>query len=172
MTVLTAYYSRRGQNYWAGEIRDLPRGNTETAAEYIREAVGGDVFRIETARPYDTDYKRCCAEAAAELKGGVRPELGPCPESLDGYDTVFLGFPNWCGTMPMAVFAFLERYDLSGKRVFPFCTNEGSGFGKSLGDLEEECPGARIGEGLSVIGHEVQDSRERIQEWARKSLGE
>ena len=89
-------------------------------------------------------------------------------DSLDGYDTVFVGFPNWWGTMPMAMFAFLERYDLKGKRIIPFCTNEGSGMGNSVEDLKKLCAGAVVEEGLSVRGSESEKSGSKVSAWARK----
>lgn len=166
--ILTVYFSRRGQNYWKGGIRDLPRGNTEIVAEMIREAVGGDLFRVETVRPYAADYYRCTEEARQELRANARPALKACPETLDAYDTVFVGYPNWWGTMPMAMAAFLERYDLSGKRLIPFCTNEGSGLGRSVEDLRSLCPAGRVERGLSIPGHLAAESGPQVMAWARQ----
>lgn len=168
--ILTAYYSRKGENYFSGSIRSISKGNTEILAEAIHDAVGGDLFEIDTVKPYAADYTTCTKEAQEELRANARPELKPCPDSLDGYDTLFLGYPNWWGTCPMAVFSFLERYDLTGKKIIPFCTNEGSGMGHSESDLAKACKGATIAKGLAVQGGKAAGSVKLAADWARKSL--
>ena len=166
--ILIVYYSRKGQNYWAGSIRDLPKGNTEIVAEMIQQAVGGDLFEVNTVKPYSADYTTCTQEAQAELRANARPELKEYPDSLDGYDTIFVGYPNWWGTMPMAMFTFLEHYDLSGKRIIPFCTNEGSGMGSSERDLKKICTGAAVERGLSIRGCEAAKSENKVSAWAKE----
>ena len=170
MATLIAYYFRKGQNYWNGNIVDQAKGNTERAAEFVQKAVGGNLFEIETVRTYSKDYHACTVEAKAELQEGARPELKAYPDSLDAYDTIFVGYPNWWGTMPMAVWTFLERFDMTGKKIVPFCTNEGSGMGSSERDLKKICKGAEIVPGLSVHGSEVTRSEERIAAWAKKNV--
>ena len=87
------------------------------------------------------------------------------------YDTVFVCFPNWCGTAPMCVFTFLEQYDLTGKKIAPLCTNEGSGLANSEEDLRQCCKGAEVLPGLSVRGHQAKDSAEVIANWAKGIMG-
>lgn len=165
--ILIAYFSRKGQNYWNGGIRDLEKGNTEVVAEMIQKAVGGDLFEVATVKPYAAGYTECTEEARRELRQNARPELREYPDSLDGYDTIFVGYPNWWGTMPMAMFTFLERYDLTGKRILPFCTNEGSGMGGSEGDLKKICAGAAVEKGLAVRGSEAANSGKKVSTWAK-----
>ncbi|MBD5148742.1 MAG: flavodoxin [Oscillibacter sp.] len=165
--ILIVYYSRKGQNYWNGSIRDLPKGNTEIVAEMIQEAVGGDLFKVDTVKPYSADYTTCTQEAQEELRANARPELKEYLDSLDGYDTIFVGYPNWWGTMPMAMFTFLEHYDFSGKRILPFCTNEGSGMGSSECDLQRVCAGAAVERGLAVRGCETAKSKKKVADWAK-----
>lgn len=167
MATLIAYYSRKGENYWAGNIKVLAKGNTERVAEFVAEATGGDLFEIRTAGDYSESYMECIEEAKAELQADVRPELMEYPESLDAYDTIFVGYPNWWGTCPMCVFTFLEHFDLTGKRVIPFCTNEGSGMGESERDLKRACKGATVEKGLSVTGNRAADSRDKVVAWAK-----
>ena len=123
-------------------------------------------------KTYDASYMNCIDDAKAELQAGARPELKRYLEdaglSIDDYDTIFLGYPNWWGTCPMCVFTFLEHYDLAGKRIVPFCTNEGSGMGSSEKDLKKACPGAAIERGLSVTGNQAANSREKAASWAKK----
>ena len=87
------------------------------------------------------------------------------PDSIDGYDTIVLAYPNYWGTMPMAVFTFLEHYDFSGKTILPLCTNEGSGMGGSERDIKRTCPGAVVKSGLAITGSTAANSREAIKRW-------
>ena len=170
MKNLIVYYSRKGQNYYNGAIKNLTKGNTEIAAEFIKEEVGGDLFEIKTVKDYPEDYYACIDVARSKLRENARPELQSYPKNFSDYDNVFVGFPNWWGTMPMAVFAFLEKYDWSRKKIFPFCTNEGSGLGSSVRDIKSICKGADVSDGLSVIGHKTQDSAEQIKIWAKNEI--
>lgn len=168
--ILIVYYSRKGENYWNGRVKNLQKGNTEIVAEMIAKITGGDLFKVETLKTYPADYYACIEEAKDELRQGARPELKAYPDHLDEYDTIFVGYPNWWGTMPMAMFSFLEHYDLSGKRILPFCTNEGSGLGSSVRDLQKVCPGAKVESGLSVHGAEAASSGKKAEAWVKASL--
>jgi len=151
-------YSRRGENYVNGRIENLGLGNTEIVAGYLCADFGCDHFEIQTLEPYPEGYQQTTEQAQAELRRNARPDLlGPLPD-LSGCDTVFLGYPNWWGTMPMAVFSFLEQVDLTGKTLAPFCTHEGSGLGRSEKDLHSLCPGARIVPGLALKGSRVHQA--------------
>ena len=168
--ILIAYYSRKGQNYVNGSIKNLTKGNTERVAEFIQQAVGGDLFEIQTVKEYAVDYTRCTEEAKEELRAKARPELKEYPDSLDSYDTIFLGYPNWWGTMPMACYTFLEKYDLSGKTIIPFCTHEGSGMGGSEREIKKTCPEAVLKKGLPIHGAEAAESAAEVSAWAKGSI--
>ena len=151
---LIAYFSRKGNNYLDGSIVDLPVGNTEVAAKMIQALAGGDLFHIDTVKPYPSDYTKATEVAQWELSQNARPALAGHVDSLEGYDVVILGYPNWWGTMPMAVFTFLEAHDFAGKTILPFCTHEGSGLGQSERDIgvalpraPASCGGLRSGAG-------------------------
>jgi len=167
---LVVFYSRKGENHMPGGIQILEKGNTAYAAEYIRDALDADLFEIDTVKPYAENYRECCMEAVQEAKANARPAIKVYVEDISGYDTIFVCFPNWCGTAPMCVFTFLEHYDLTGKKIVPLCTNEGSGLANSEKDLARSCPGAVIAEGLSVRGHQAKDSRDEIAEWAKNVI--
>ena len=170
MANLIVYYSRKGENYWNGTIKDLQKGNTERVAEFIQKAVGGDLFEVDTVKPYSSDYYKCTEEAKAELHGGARPEIKGYVEDISKYDTIFVGYPNWWGQMPMCMCTFLEHYDLAGKKIAPFCTNEGSGMGSSERQLKEICKGATVLAGLSVHGAEAAQSEAKVSAWAKKNI--
>ena len=169
MKILIAYYSRRGNNYTSGGVVNLARGNTEIAAVAIQKLVGGEIFRIDTVKEYPADYEKTTQVAQAELRAGARPEIVGGVEDMSAYDLVFLGYPNWWGTMPMAVFTFLEAYDFSGKTILPFCTNEGSGLGHSESDIKKLCPKAKVQKGLAIRGSAVKGAEGDIADWIAAS---
>ena len=167
---LVVFYSRKGENHMPGGIQVLPKGHTAYAAEFIRDAVDADLFEIDTVAPYAENYRACCMQAVEEFKSNARPEIKGYVDDISGYDTIFVCFPCWCGTAPMCVFTFLEHYDLTGKKIIPLCTNEASGLAKAPADLERICTGATVLPGLAVFGHQVQDSRQQIADWAKAQI--
>lgn len=168
MAAIIAYFSRRGENYVSGALKELNVGNTEAAAELLQELTGAELFRIEPVQPYSKGYNDCIAEAQADQRRDARPELKRYPENLDGYDTVYLGYPNYWGTMPMCVFTFLEHFDFTGKTICPFCTHEGSGMGRSEGDIRRLCPGATVKSGLPLHGGSVRNAKPALEKWLKE----
>lgn len=165
---LIAYYSRKGQNYLDGRIVNLPVGNTEVAAQKIQALTGGDLFHIETVAPYPKDYTETTEVAMAEKKANARPKLTNVADNMDAYSVVYLGYPNWWGTFPMAVFTFLESTDFAGKTIIPFCTHEGSGLGNSERDIKKLCPAATVLPGLAIRGGSVNNADSIIRAWIQK----
>jgi flavodoxin len=164
--ILVAYFSRAQENWAQGGLRSLRVGNTEVLAEEIAKQTGGSLFRIEAEEEYPSGYYACTEKAKAEKESGLRPKL---KKSIDvsNYDTVFLGCPNWWGTCPMPVFAFIEEnHCLAGKKVIPFVTHEGSAFGQIVRDLKKECPQAQISDnGLALQGSYVMNAPEVVRKW-------
>ena len=166
---LIAYFSRKGNNYVSGSIVDLPIGNTQILAEKIADQTGGTLFPIETVQPYPSDYTKTTEVASAELRQNARPELTKTVEQMASYEVIYLGYPNWWGTMPMAVFTFLEAYDFSGKIIRPFCTHEGSGLGHSESDIRKLCPQAEVRPGLAIRGGSVAGAGTVLDAWLKKN---
>jgi len=166
---LIAYFSRPGNNYVGGTIVNLPVGNTEVIPTMIREMTETDLFRIEAANPYPVDYTETTQVAREELRSKARPTLAGQLEGMESYTAIFLGYPNWWGTMPMPVFTFLEEHDLSGKTIVPFCTHEGSGLGRSVTDIRQVCLRSMVLEGLAVRGGDVENARDEVAGWLRKT---
>ena len=161
---LVAYFPHTGQNYVGGAILDLPIGNTARIAKQIADETGADLLELKAVREYPFAYEECTATAKAELRANSRPELVEIPD-IGGYEAIFLGYPNWWGTMPMPVWTFLEAHDFTGKTIYPFCTHEGSGMGNSERDLKRLCPTARIEKGLAVRGSEAKDAEKAVRAW-------
>lgn len=168
MSVLIAFYSRAGENYFGGAYRYIPTGNTEKAAEMLADLTGGELFKIEQAKPYSDNYQQCIAEAKADLQNGVRPAVLDLPADLDAYDEIYLGYPNYWGTMPMAVYTFLESYDFTGKTIHPFCTHEGSGLSDTIHDIEKAAPGAAVTKGLAIHGSGVDSANPLLAKWVQE----
>jgi flavodoxin len=164
---LIIYYSRKGENYMNGSIKNLSKGNTEIVAEFIQDAVGGDLFEVDTVERYADDYYACTDEAKKELNDNARPELREYLGSIDGYDNIFVCGPCWWGTFPMAIFSQLERLDFTGKKVMAVMTHEGSGLGSCERDLKKICTGATFGKGLAVHGAKAVQSESTVIAWAK-----
>ena len=167
---LVIYYSRAGQNYVNGGVRNLEKGNTEIVAEFIRDAVGADLFKVETVKTYSDDYYACIEEVQQELRQKACPELKAMLDTVAGYDNIVIAGPCWWGTYPMAVFTQLEALDLAGKKVFPVMTHEGSGLGSSARDLKKQCKGANIDKGLAIHGADAAASEKTVVNWAKDNL--
>ena len=168
--ILVAYFSHTGKNYGVGYI---DKGNTNIIAAMIAEQTGSNSFEIRTVTPYPVEYGECIEVAKQEQDKNVHPELAECVQDMEKYDVVFLGFPNWWGDMPMAVYTFLESYDFSGKKIIPFCTHEGSGLSSTERKIAEMCPDADVLNGLTVRGSVAQSNRNKANDavvsWLRKA---
>ncbi len=150
---LIAYYSRRGQNYVNGSIRNLAKGNTEVVAEKIKALIPeADLFYIDTVRKYAEDYMTSTEQAKEDIRNHARPQLTESVENMGQYDTIILGYPIWWGLPPMAVYTFLESYDFSGKTIVPFSTHEGSGLGGSVRSIASTVPSAVVLAGTAIHG--------------------
>ena len=140
-------------------------GNTGLVADMIAEATGGDLFSILTAEQYPDNYNDTIDVGQTEKGANARPELSTQLDHLDSYDTVFLGFPNWWGDMPMAVYSFLDEYDLSGKTIVPFVTSGGSGFSGTIQAIENAEPDATVLEGLSLRDSCSPQAEDDVADW-------
>lgn len=145
-------------------------GNTETVANIIHDNVGGDIVKLETTNAYPSNYDELVDYAQQEQQDDARPELSTAIENIEQYDTIFLGYPNWWGDMPMALYTFLDTYDLSGKTIAPFITHGGSGLSGTPENIQEEELNATVTEGLAIDGDEASDSSKDVVEWLN-SLG-
>ena len=140
-------------------------GNTETVANFIHDAVGGDIVKLETEEPYTDNYNDLLDIAQEEQRENARPILSTQIDNIEDYDTIFLGYPIWWGDMPMALYTFLDEYDLSGKTIAPFVTSGGSGLSGTPSDIEDEEPNATVTEGLSIRDDNVESSQSEVNEW-------
>ncbi len=162
MKSLVVFFSRRGENYAVGNVKE---GNAEHIAKIIEKLTDADIYEIIPIKEYARDYVACTQEAMDELKNQKRPEFKNPIASIDGYDTIYLCYPNWWGTYPRVVASFLEKYDFNGKIVKPMCTHEGSGMGSSERELKQTLPNSFIKRGLAIKGTNAHMSDKEIERW-------
>ena len=141
-------------------------GNTAKMAGWIQQKVGGDLFSIIVSEPYSSDYDECLDRAADEKAENARPELVNHVDNMEDYDVVFLGFPNWWYTAPMAIFSFIEEYDFSGKTVVPFCAHGTGGLAGSVADITAALPDStEVLEPIGVYRPDIDSAQPVINEW-------
>lgn len=128
--ILVAYYSYSG--------------NTKTVAEAIHQKVGGDIFEIKTEGTYPDEYRPMTEQAKKEIQSGFRPKLTTAVADMAQYDVVFLGSPNWWGTITPQVSSFIETYNMSGKTVVPFITHGGGGVQRTISDMTKQCQDCHV----------------------------
>ena len=170
--VLVAYFSRTGEQYSVGNITE---GNTAIIAKMIANKTGGDLFEIKVVNDnYPKGYTELTEYAQKEKRNNARPEIVGKVDNFNDYDTIFIGYPNWWGDMPMPVYTFLESYDFNGKTIIPFCTHEGSGLGGTQNKVQTAAKGAKLLTGFAIYGHTAQNDRieadKKVSEWL-KGLG-
>ena len=165
--ILIVYYSRKGENWWDGTTRVLQTGNTARMARVIQRTIGGDLYEIETVKPYPADYRETTKVARDELAKEARPAIKKPLPDFSAYRAVLIGHPIWWGNMPRAVMNFIEQADLAGKKVVMFATHGGSGLGTSAEDCARAQPRASVTAGLAVRGTAVDRSTDEIVRWAR-----
>lgn len=177
--ILIAYFSRAGNidltnnsnvdavtNASINVVNKKYMGNTELLAHWIQEFVGGDLFFIKTEAFYPSNYNETLNQGQQENTENIRPALTNYIENIADYDIVFLGFPIWWSDMPMAVYSFLEEYDLSGKTIIPFCTSGGSDFSDTIHTIASLQPNAVIVEnGLALRKDNILHAQTSVNNW-------
>jgi flavodoxin len=166
-TLLLAYFSRAGENYYYGGRRTLEVGNTEAMASMISRLIPCDVYRIEAADHYSDDYDDTVARNVREQDADARPAIAQPLPALGQYEAVLLGSPIWNVRAPMIMSTFVEGVDLGGKTIWPFTTHAMSGLGTVVRDYGRSAPDATIGAGLAVQGEEVDGAAGAIEQWLR-----
>ncbi|MBR6209401.1 MAG: flavodoxin [Oscillospiraceae bacterium] len=166
--VLVVYFSRAGEQ---PEVGAIEKGNTAIVAECISRRLRAELYEIQTTENYYPEsLEELYAAALAEQENKTRPPIVGVLPDLDEYDTVFIGGPVWHGDWPMIVYTYIEGADLSGKRVVPFCTSEGSGITALRKNLALALPLSRVEPGLAIRGHNAQERPEEVQETVDRFL--
>ena len=143
----------------------LAPGNTEKVVHFIQEQVGGDMFSIIVDEPYSSDYDECLDRASDELAQQTRPTIVDTVKNMDEYDVIFLGYPNWWSSCPMAIFSFIESYDLSNKTIIPFCAHGTGGLGRSIEDLQDALPHSTLLDAFGVYRPDTDSCQDDVNQW-------
>ena len=162
---LVVYYSRTGQNYGVGDIKE---GNTAVVARMIADATGADLFEVRPRKEYPADYTQCTKVARAEKDSNARPDI-LADHATEAYDTIYIGYPVWWGDAPMPLYTFIGKHDWKGKTIVPFCTHEGSGLSGTR-EIAAACKGANMLPGLAVKGTVAQNERDKARELVKAWL--
>ena len=169
MNRIVVFYSRADENYYNGQYRKIEIGNTEKAAMMIAEITGASLFKIDQKEAYAKDYNTCIKQAKHDLQVNARPELKELIDISD-FDEIYLGYPNYWGTMPMAVYTFLEAFDFNGKIIYPFCTHEGSGLSDTEADIRKAAKNACVKKGIAIQGSLIEQAKKQIERWVQNEL--
>ena len=165
---LVVYFSRADENYGVGTITE---GNTAILAKMIASKTGANIFEIVSEKAYPKNYRECTNVAKDEQRKNARPAYkGDIDTS--GYDTIYIGYPIWWGDLPMVCYTFLEKHDLSGETLVPFCTHEGSGLSGTDGNIKRLYKNITMKTALVMRGATAQnqrkDAEKQIDDWLRK----
>jgi flavodoxin len=151
---IVVYFSHAGENYGVGNVAE---GNTAKVAKEIARRLNADIYEIKEVKPYPTKYDACVGQAKEEQRRNARPAIAGQLPNLSSYKVVFIGYPIWFGDCPMIIYSFLEKENLNGKIIIPFCTHEGSGLGKTAQNLQRRFPRAKVVQkGLAIKGSIAQ----------------
>ena len=178
--ILVAYFSRVGNTVWEdgvdavtsaslNVVNDEFAGNAQLLAQMAQAATGGDLFLIQTVDTYPSDYRETTNLASVEQSENARPALASHVNNMEQYDTIVLIYPNWWGTLPQALYTFLEEYDFSGKTILPLCTHGGSRMGSSEQAIAGLCPDAILLDGLAVRGGSAASAQSDVEAWINSS---
>ena len=176
--ILIAYFSHGGENLVDDQIVDLgERGNTKIAAELLAEllfkqGLKSNLFEIEPLIPYDRSYEGTLARSRQEYEDGAAPLIKSGPNGYEAYDVIFLGYPNWWGTLPGPIVSFLRDHNLQGKTVIPFVTHGGQRFLYSLESIQREAPTASMSEGFAIAAPYMSAAKAVIEGWLAEHLDE
>ncbi len=175
------YFSRVGNTEFADDIDAITsaslnradgelKGNAQMIAQWAAEEADCKSFEIVTEKSYPADYDETVDLAKDEKSSKERPSLKGSFDDLSDCDTIWLVFPNWWTDLPMPVYSFFDKYDLSGKNIYVFVTHEGSGFSSTIKTIKELEPKANVVQALSIRGGSVKDSEKNVKDYVKKQL--
>jgi|SRR6185436_12399109 len=155
--------------------------NTKAIAQLIHKKVGGDLVVLELETPYPANYGATVQQVVRENESGYLPPLKTKIDSIQSYGIVFVGFPTWGMKLPPPMKSFLKQYDLRGKTVVPFNTNDGYGIGSSFDTVKELCADCNVLEGFTIRGgadtdgiarltkdENLKEAERKVNDWLKK----
>lgn len=144
-------------------------GNTKAVAEEVAAQTGSELHEIVPEEPYteeDLNYNNDNCRANIEMNDPEsRPAISNTIENFSEYDTIYIGYPIWWGSLPRIMNTFLDTYDFSGKTIVPFCTSGSSSISQSVSVIREAEPEAQIKKGLQISSAGADDSSYEVRKW-------
>ena len=157
---LIIYFSRADENYAVGYV---DKGNTEYVAEYVRDLINADMFKVEPLVPYAKDYRTCIEEAKERV--GNAPIKGKVGD-ISSYEVIYIMSPIYWGTYAPEVETAIKDLDFTGKIIRVITTHEGSGLANVVSDVKRICKGANVlDDAIAIKGTEAKNSKSRIESW-------
>lgn len=148
-------------------------GNTEIVAQAFMAALDADIVELECEVPYPDDYDATIAESRPEITDQIGRALKQAEFDLSAYETIYIGYPVWYGTVPPPVLTFLKANDFTGKVLVPFCTFGSGGLKSSSNDIAALCPDAEMKPGFGIAGRRAAEAAEaEIAEFLAGGTGE
>lgn len=176
--VLTVYFIRVGNSEFEEDVdvvssaslmkdNETLVGNSQLLATMVYNAVGGELYGIQTEKKYPSAYSDTVSVAKDEMDSDENVALSGTLPELSRYDTVVLVFPVWWGTVPGAVKSFLQSDDMAGKTIYPLVTHGGSGAGNSVEDIRKLCKADVSNDVLEVFDDDVTNAAGAVSEWLK-----
>ena len=147
-------------------------GNTQYVANLIKDELNADIFRIEPVKEYNiSDHQALIDDAQEEQRQNARPEIKNKIDNFEDYDTIFIGYPIWWSDLPQILYTFLESYDFTGKNVYLFSTNGGSGLSGTVSTITEKLNTAKVNTNAFKLYREnMEEAPDEVETWL-KDLG-
>ena len=145
-------------------------GNTQYVANLIQGHTNADIFRIESVKQYNTsDHQALIEYAKEEQNNDARPEIKNRINNFADYDTIFIGYPIWWSDLPQILYTFLESYDFSGKNVYLFSTNGGSGLAGTVSTITSKLSGANVNQNAFKLNRDIMEQAPReVENWLKE----
>ena len=143
-------------------------GNTRRLAQTIKDETGADILEVVPETAYPADYNQTVAIAKKEVDAKFLRPIKNAKAKLADYDVIFVGSPNWWGTISSPIRTFLTQNDFAGKKIVPFMTHEGSRMGRAESDIKKICANSTLLEALPVRGGSVGGAKKTVQNWLAK----
>jgi len=143
--------------------------NTKTVAQEIATRLDADIEEITLVEPYDTAFQATIDRCKADREKGILPEIKPLKSNIADYDWIFIGYPIWFGTYAPPIASLLDKIDLSGKFVVPFCTFGSGGLESSTKDLAEKQPNAKVMPGYGVRAARMNAMPKELEHFLKRN---
>ncbi len=157
---LVIYFSRADENYAVGYV---DKGNTEYIAEYVKDIIGADLFKVEPLIPYSKEYNKCIEEAKQRV--GNAPIKNKIND-ISKYEIIYIMTPVYWGSYAPEIETAIKDLDFKDKLIRVVTTHEGSGLANVVEDIKKNCVGAHVlDNNIAIKGTDCINARKTIENW-------